>query len=305
MSGAGAIHRYISPLRYPGGKAKVANYLKLLILENNLLGARYVEPYAGGASVALTLLVEDYVSTITINDLNPGVYAFWHSVLEETADLCKLVETAPLTIDEWRRQRALAFAPNSTALQRGFATLFLNRTNRSGIISGGGVIGGLDQTGTWKMDARFQRDEIIRRIRKVARFRSRINVTCVDTLDLLSTAAPDDDCLYFLDPPYYVKGERLYDNFYGHDDHSRIRDVVVALHSPWVVSYDAAPEILRMYSDCLSVRYSASYSAHKRQSGSEVMFFRAGLTVPDGSPYAVAASEVDKARLATFVGPLS
>lgn len=294
-----AIHRYASPLRYPGGKAKVANYLKLLILDNDLLGVKYLEPYAGGASVALTLLYEDYVSSIAINDLNPGVYAFWHSVLAYTDEFCELVAETPLTVDEWQRQRTAAFTEESSDLARGFATFFLNRTNRSGIVAGG-VIGGLDQTGPWKIDARFPRGELIRRIRKIARFRSRITVTGVDTLGLLKAAPKSDQSLYFLDPPYYIKGEGLYDNFYGHDDHVRIRDAVTELASPWVVSYDAAPEIMQMYRDCQSLRYSLSYSASTRQRGSEVMLFAPHLIPPEESPSDVSAARIEDVRLEAF-----
>jgi DNA adenine methylase len=268
----------------------------LLILENELLGIRYVEPYAGGASVALSLLFEDYVSSVVINDLNRGVYALWLAVLTDTDRLCELVQTVPVTVDEWQRQREIAFSHNSSDLERGFATFFLNRTNRSGIVSGG-VIGGLDQIGRWKIDARFPRDELIRRIRKVARFRSRITLTCEDTLALLGRARPDNSSLYFLDPPYYDRGHRLYDNFYSHGDHVTIRDAILKLNSVWVVSYDAAKPILQMYSDYQSLRYTLAYSANARLFGSEVMFFSPSLTPPEESPPSVSTERVDTARL--------
>lgn len=289
-------HRYLSPLRYPGGKAKVANFLKILLLENGLTGADYVEPYAGGASVALSLLFEDYVSTVQVNDLNTGVHAFWQAALHETDAFCGLIEKAPLTVEEWRRQRVLAFGDTVSPLERGFATFYLNRTNRSGIISGG-VIGGLDQTGPWKIDARFPRDELVRRVRKAARFRTRITVTQRDTLALLTeTTGEHGRRFYFLDPPYYAKGERLYDNFYDHDDHVAIRQAVGMLQQPWAVSYDAAPEIMRMYAAYPSLRYSLSYSASTRHLGAEVMFLAPQLAVPEESPAGVSPGRVDNSR---------
>jgi DNA adenine methylase len=290
--------RYASPLRYPGGKAKVANFVKLILMENNLVGCRYVEPYAGGASVALSLLFEDWVETVHMNDLNAGVHAFWQSVLHETDKLCGLVLDTPLDVEQWRYQREKAFAFGSTQLERGFATFYLNRTNRSGIIAGG-VIGGLDQTGPWKMDARYSRDELIRRIRKVARFRSRITVTCNDTALLLAEAAAQADpgvALYFLDPPYYVKGKGLYDNFYKHEDHVLIHDAVLALNQPWIVSYDAAPEILGIWADRQPLDYSLAYSASSRQDGQEVMFLSPELVVPGGSPASVPQETVSRTR---------
>ena len=298
--------RYASPLRYPGGKAQVVNFLKVLMLENDLVGGEYIEPYAGGASVALSLLFEDYVSTVHINDLNQGIYDFWHSVLYESEELCGLIEQAPLTVNEWRRQRDIAASDDVSVLQRGFATFYLNRTNRSGIISGG-LIGGLDQTGPWKMDARFPRDELTRRVRKIARFRSRIWISRQDTLELLATASSQESSnrLYFLDPPYYARGKRLYDNFYDHDDHQGIRDAIIGMRDPWIVSYDSAPEILRMYRECRSLRYSLSYSANARTLGAEVMFFAPGLVIPEASPQEISSKYVNDARLGALTLPFA
>jgi len=141
--------RYYSPLRYPGGKAKVANYVKLVMLQNDLVDVEYVEPYAGGASVALALLFEDYASYVHINDINRGVHAFWDAVLNDADDLCERVMQTALTVEEWLHQREVYRNPESDGLDLGFATFFLNRTNRSGIIANGGVIGGPDPTGPW------------------------------------------------------------------------------------------------------------------------------------------------------------
>lgn len=295
--------RYVSPLRYPGGKAQVVKFIKLLILKNDLIGSTYVEPYAGGASVALSLLFEDYVSSVHINDLNLGVYDFWQSVLCYPDIFCRMIEEAALTIEEWRRQRNIAIHPSSTAVERGFATFYLNRTNRSGIISGG-VIGGVNQEGPWKLNARFPRAELVRRIRKIARFRSRITLTRCDALALLQSV-PSGRRFYFLDPPYYARGERLYDNFYNHDDHQKICDAMANLKDPWVVSYDAAPEIMHMYSQYRSLRYSLSYSANSRGRGSEIMFSAPGLVMPEMAPSEVSAQKVDNARLHSMMIPLA
>lgn len=297
MTGA-ATGRYLSPLRYPGGKGRVANFLKLLMLENDLLGADYVEPYAGGASVALALLFEDYAGHVHINDINPGVHAFWQAVLQDADELCHRIEATPVTIREWRRQRDVYRSPASSGMDLGFATFYLNRTNRSGIISGG-VIGGLNQTGPWKLDARYNAPELCRRIRKVHRFRSRITLTNEDAADLLvKWAQPGQpEALLYLDPPYYVKGGDLYDNFYEHEDHARIACLVAALPHPWLISYDADPEIIAMYSPEARNRYELSYSAAQRVRGSEVMFSAPGLVMPDGAPAGVSARRVDAARM--------
>lgn len=303
MSGA-QLGRYTSPLRYPGGKGKISNYVKLLMLENEFIGRDYVEPYAGGASVALSLLFEDYADHIHINDLNSGIFSFWHSVLYETDQLCELIDSTPVNLKSWSQQKRIYDNPSSTELQLGFSTFFLNRTNRSGIISGG-VIGGQDQRGDWKIDARYNRVELIRRIRKIARYRSRISLTNLDAnifLDRWSGTRRESEAFIYLDPPYYVKGAGLYDNFYNSDDHVSVSRVVKKLAHPWIVSYDAASQILALYSEYPSVRYSLSYSAASASKGKEVMFFHPEIVIPgsgsmnpsgiDGEAFKIARSNL-------------
>ncbi|HAY93871.1 DNA adenine methylase, partial [Shewanella sp.] len=79
---------FYTPLRYPGGKGKLAYYLKALIQENNLLDCHYIEPFAGGAGVAFELLMQEYVRKVTINDIDPAIHAFWFSVLNHTDEFC-------------------------------------------------------------------------------------------------------------------------------------------------------------------------------------------------------------------------
>jgi DNA adenine methylase len=290
--------RYPSPLRYPGGKGKVANYIKLLLLENDLVGCEYVEPYAGGASVALSLLFEEYADHIHINDLNRSVHAFWKVVLERSVDLCDLVASVNVTTEEWHRQRAIQAEDDPDEFDLAFSTFFLNRTSRSGII-GGGIIGGLDQTGQWKIDARFNRNDLIRRIRKIARYRNRITVTCLDAAEYVTKVLPGISSPFiYLDPPYYVKGEGLYQNFYRDSDHKQIKALVSELRAPWVVSYDSAPVIAELYEAFPSIGYDLNYSAQRRHRGAELMFFGPGLVLPDvSSPANVPFSVVDDFRI--------
>jgi DNA adenine methylase len=289
--------RFPSPLRYPGGKGKLANFLKLLFLENDLLGCEYVEPYAGGASVALSLLFEDYASHIHINDLNPSIYAFWKVVLEDAESLCERIANVEITTEEWARQRAIQEEANPPDLELAFSTFFLNRTSHSGII-GGGIIGGRRQTGKWKIDARFGREDLIRRIRKIARHRRRITVTCVDAAHFLKDDLPRiDNPFVYLDPPYFVKGAELYQSSYSPEDHKAIAALVNGLAVPWIVSYDAVEEIEILYQPAPQRRYDLSYSAGARYSGREVMFFSDLLRVPDlASPAIVPSQTVDAVR---------
>jgi DNA adenine methylase len=276
-------HGFTSPLRYPGGKGMLANFMKLVIARNGLLDGHYVEVYAGGAGVVWSLLLAEYVQHVHVNDIDRALYAFWTSVLEETDELSRLIRDTKISMPVWRRQRQILNRPTEhSTVQLGFATFFLNRTNRSGII-GGGVIGGQRQTGTWKLDARFNKRDLITRIEKIARYRRRISLSRLDAADFLRQVVPTlpPKTLLYLDPPYYVKGGGLYEHHYHHHDHVLIAGMVKQLEKPaWVVSYDAAPEILRLYRGFRRQEYDLAYSAQERYAGTEVMFFGPQLRVP-------------------------
>lgn len=275
---------HFTPLRYPGGKGKLAAYVKSLMKANRLLDGEYVEPYAGGAAIGLELLFHDYVSRIHINDLSRPIYAFWRSVLEHTDELCQLVRDTPRTVDAWDEQKnVLANEAHHDVLAIGFAAFFLNRTNRSGILNGG-VIGGRDQTGPWKIDARYNSDELTYRIEAIAKMRSRINLTRMDALKFLKKGVQrwSKKTLIYLDPPYYVKGRDLYYHFYKHEDHERVAHFVRAEISTqqWIVSYDDVPEIRDLYKGLRRTIYGIGYSARTMRRGAEVMFFCDSLGVP-------------------------
>lgn len=276
-------HNFTSPLRYPGGKGMLANFIKLILSTNNLLDGHYVEVYAGGAGIAWSLLFEEYVQHIHINDLNPSLHAFWQSVLDTPDAICKLIYDTPITIEEWQRQKAIQTdSSNYSLLELGFSTFFLNRTNRSGIILGG-VIGGKQQTGKWKLDARFNRDDLAKRIERIGRYAKRISLYKRDAADFITTILPTlpSKTLVYLDPPYYVKGQGLYENHYTHQDHVQIASLVsTKINQPWLVSYDAAPEIVNLYNKFRNIRYDLSYSAQNRYAGAEIIFFSSRLAVP-------------------------
>ncbi len=233
---------HFTPLRYPGGKAKLAAYVKSLMKENRLLDGEYVEPYAGGAAIALELLFQEYVSQIHINDVSRPVYAFWKSALSETEAFCRSIIKTPLTVRQWDKQKQVVEHPfDHDSLALGFATFFLNRTNRSGILNGG-IIGGRDQTGPWKIDARYNAKELVRRVEEIARMRNRIKLTRQDALKFLTAGAAKwpKETLIYLDPPYYVKGRDLYYDFYAPEDHAHIAKFVRGSikRQKWIVSYD-------------------------------------------------------------------
>jgi DNA adenine methylase len=279
--------RYLSPLRYPGGKAKLANFVKALFDANDLHGGHYAEPYAGGSSVGLALLFSGHASHIYINDVDPSIHAFWRCVLDQTDDLCRLVRETPLTIAEWDRQHRIHRAKErASRLELGFSTLFLNRTNRSGIIGSGGVIGGRDQCGEWRLDARFNRVELELRISRIAERRASISLSCLDAIDFVAQTATElpERSLTYLDPPYFGRGRRLYASRYEPEDHSAVATVMSAYPHPWIVSYDYTHEVLALYSMYRRKVYSLRYSAAVRASGKEVLVFSDDLTIPERAP---------------------
>jgi DNA adenine methylase len=275
---------HFTPLRYPGGKAKLAAFVKNLMKENRLLDGDYVEPYAGGAAIALELLFQEYVERIHINDVSRPVHAFWKSVLDHTEALSRLVRDTKLTVEAWDKQRRIIEKPKEHgALALGFATFFLNRTNRSGILNGG-IIGGRDQTGPWKIDARYNAPELVNRIQSIAALRDRIKLTRKDALKFLQAGIGrwPEKTLVYLDPPYYLKGRDLYYDFYKPEDHASVAEFVRSkiVKQRWIVSYDNAPAIRDLYKGAPHVVYDIGYSARSASHGSEVMFFGDDLRVP-------------------------
>lgn len=291
------IYRPASPLRYPGGKRKIVNFVKALLRENGLLDGNYAEPYAGGAGVALSLLFQEYSRKIHINDKSRSIYAFWHSVVHDSENFIALINDTKVSIEEWHRQRDVQKSKETAdLLTLGFSTFFMNRTNRSGIIAGG-VIGGLKQDGKWKLDVRFDKKSLIERIRKIARYRQRISVYNLDAIDFIQNILPaiPSPSLLNLDPPYYIKGQSVYDNFYEHDDHVKIAQVVSQLDTPWIATYDNVPEIIVMYKKFRQKSYGLCYTAGKKQRGTEIMIFSKRLRIPADQEIVTAP----KSRIAT------
>ncbi|HEX8363508.1 MAG TPA: DNA adenine methylase [Longimicrobium sp.] len=278
-----------TPLRYPGGKQKLTPFIAEILAENDLVGGHYVEPYAGGAGVAIELLLSGYVNNIHLNDSALPVYAFWNSVITQPESLCRMIASASLTVDEWKYRREIVRAPEGhSELEVGFSTLYLNRCNRSGVLTGG-LIGGLSQTGKWLMDARFPRNELIRRVEVIAARAESITIHRQDAEDFVKGYVSDlpIDTFVYCDPPYFEKSNRLYLNHYRPDDHRRIAEVIqTELSRPWIVSYDNAPEILEFYKVRRSFTYNLQYNASRAYQGREIFVFSDDVHIPRESALA-------------------
>lgn len=273
--------RSISPLRYPGGKKILTSFLATILKINRINNGVYVEPFAGGAGAALNLMMLEHVHNIVINDADYNVYCFWQAVLNNSDSFKRRLKSVRVTINTWERQKIILENPkNYDQFDVGFATFFLNRCNRSGILNAG-PIGGMNQSGPYKIDARFNKKELSERVDKIAYYRDRIEVYNLDAIDLLKMFSNSKRCLIYIDPPYFIGGKKLYLNYYKSDDHSNLsRFIQSELFPPWVLSYDNVPEIAKLYSQRNSLTYDLRYSANVAKTGKEIMFFSDKLRVP-------------------------
>ena len=268
---------YYSPLRYPGGKNCIFPFISKLFYENQLLGCGYAEPYAGGAGLALRLLFEGYVDHIYINDLDNSIYSFWKCIIENPDEFCEWIEEVDISIANWIKYKEIQNQSRScNLLDIAKSTFFLNRTNVSGVIKGG-VIGGLDQSGKYKIDARFNRQGLIDRIQKLKTVKNRIFVSNLDGIHFVNKIdKKKEEILIYLDPPYFQKGANLYMNFYTKSDHEQLSMRVHSLKKDWIVSYDNSQFILNLYAGQRKIIHKLSQSASNR-IGDEIFIFSNGI----------------------------
>ena len=279
-----------SPLRYPGGKAAIADFF-VEILDKNGISAKgtYCEPFAGGAGAALTLLLTGRVSNIIINDYDKCIASFWKSVIYDTDDFVELIKKTDITLDNWEIQRQIYDASEKidirskkNRLALAFATFFLNRCNRAGILPKAGPIGGRTQAGKYKIDARFIKEKLISRIQAIAQYKTHITVTHYDAIDFLKKLPrltdTQQDCLLYLDPPYYHNGEKLYLNAYSHDDHVKLANEINTFDfCQWIMTYDNCEEIVNIYSQFPKIKIELipiNYSMQKVRKSTEILIHK-------------------------------
>lgn len=268
----------ISPLRYPGGKAKVYNQIVELLTKNNKLETTYIEPFAGGCGLALMLLKNNIVSNLILNDIDKSIYCFWKSVLKYNIDLCKMIDSAILTLEEREIQKSIQnnkekidMRKKEDVLKLGFSTFYLNRVNRSGIIKAG-VIGGINQNGNYKLDCRFNKKDLVEKIQEIYTYRDKIRFYNLDVIDFLQRIKKKDSFIFF-DPPYYNKGKDLYVNFYEHDDHLNLANKISKLKNDWIVTYDNEEEIKKMYKQFRQKEFDITYTLEKKRKTKEIIIF--------------------------------
>ena len=265
-----------SPLRYPGGKGKLAPFMGLMINKMNIKNGTYIEPFAGGAGVALMLLMEGYVDDIVINDYDKAIYSVWRAIISEPENLVDRILDTPINIDEWKKQKEIYVEQNKKySLDLAFATFFLNRTNRSGILKGG-PIGGFEQTGNYGIDARYNAEKLVERIRAVAKYKKHIKVYNKEIVSFIESVLTNygQNSMTYFDPPYFNKGPELYKNFFDKEDHAKIAQLILnGVPGNWIITYDDTPEIIELYKQQCIRRYDLNYSAANTGKSSEVIVF--------------------------------
>ena len=276
MTTKNSLPRFLSPLRYPGGKSCISKFMSALLADNDLEGVDYAEPYAGGAGLALFLLMSGLVSNIHINDLDKSIYAFWHVLLSSPDELCSWVSTVDVNLENWQYFHDMQNCPQKVSeSDLAKSTFFLNRTNVSGVISGG-PIGGRKQEGKYTLDVRFNRADLIKRIERISKYADHISLSNEDGIEFINGLNHNEDCFVYLDPPYYRKAPGLYMNFFEREDHERLASFVRELNAPWMVSYDYDEFILSLYTTPCRVKYQLSQCASNRV-GDEILIFKDSL----------------------------
>lgn len=275
-----------TPIRYPGGKSKIYPTVERIIRASGLEGCAYSEAFCGGAGLAVKLLLRGDVSRIFLNDVDPAVYSMWDAVVNHPEKLCSFLAGTEPTVDEWERQHDILVSSESPSLELGMAALFLNRTNRSGILRGG-PIGGKRQTGAWGIGARYNPEGLCAKVRRIAARASDIELHNLDAGDFIETVlcpmgTKGERMLANFDPPYVEKGPELYQNSFDEGDHRALAREITSCEFPWVVTYDAVPLVDEMYADFDLYDLEVGYSAARIRRERETLVAGPGVTVPDG-----------------------
>ena len=274
-----------SPLRYPGGKGKMSPFFKDVIETNNLRGCTYYELYAGGSAIALDLLLSNVVQQIVLNDADYHIYSLWNSILNDTDNFLRKLKNCTISIQSWKRHRNIYLDhTNHSELEVGFSTFFLNRCNRSGILTKAGPIGGIEQKGNYLIDARFNKKELIKRIKKIALRRNDISIFNLDTLNFIQQFREllnSPTSFIYMDPPYYQKGGTLYLNHYSNQDHVDIANELERMRNlKWIVTYDHVPEIENLYATFRTTSFSLNYSLQQIRKAKEIMILSDNILLP-------------------------
>lgn len=265
----------LSPLRYPGSKAGLIEWMDSFLNKNGLIGAQFVEPYAGSASLGLGLLSRGSISSLMIFERDPLLFSFWYSVFFRTDRLVALIERYEPSLKtreelNWLRKSEVVI--DDIELM-GYSALLFNRTGFSGVLNSG-PIGGISQTSKYTVDCRFNKPSLIERIVELSKFSSKVTVYFGDAIKALTDAnnADNSNRIFYVDPPYYIQGPKLYRYFYDFSDHLKLSETLVNAEYRWLLSYDDHPAIRHFYREFSIYEPQFRYSSRVPKKEHELLY---------------------------------
>ena len=269
--------RTYSPLRYPGGKTQLSKFLIEILKYNNLENVIYAEPFSGGFGAGLELLFSGKVRKVLINDFDISIYSIWYAILNETERFVQSIMMIDVTIEEWEKQKKIYDELKKSkvySFELALASYFLNRTNVSGIITGG-PIGGMNQESKYKLDCRFNKKNLAKKLKDISNWKYNIELYNYEAnvfIDKVLLKYSPEEIFIFFDPPYYEQGKNLYTNFFKHDDHTKLKRQIDKLkYYYWILTYDYHEEISDIYSEYSKYLYKINYSANKVRKANELL----------------------------------
>lgn len=300
LTGAQALTRDLTPLRYPGGKGSLKYFLANALVDNGLYGKALVEPFCGGAGASIPLLEAGMIDHLYLNDKSPAVFNFWKNVFFNTGEFLNVISKCDVTLEEWGRQKHIANNPNDySSIEVGFSTFFLNRCNRSGLLSAG-PIGGMEQAGKYKIDCRFNKENLINRIEKISSFRDKVSVSGQDASVFLESLSDDvlNESLIFIDPPYVAQGKSLYKGYsFSEKDHEEFSRYIKQKAWKWIITYDDHPLIHALYAERAVGVIELSYLMQSAKLGRELLVASTHCRIPFPIEDFANDLEIDAAKL--------
>ena len=262
-----------TPLRYPGGKSALADFVWHTMELSGCTEIPYCEPFAGGAGVAMSLLLRGKVKSVILNDLDTGIYSIWYAIFNDTEWFIEAISNADVTLVVREQQKKVYNElKDSYGYSRdlAFATFFLNRVNYSGILTGG-PIGGLEQKGKYKLDCRFNKQSLITKIKEIAKYRDNVQLFHMDAVELLKNQS---NIFVFADPPYWQAGDMLYEASVEHSKLAKVLCESKDIH--WIATYDNNINVANIYEEygAHSKLFELQYSASRKRKELECMFYK-------------------------------
>ena len=226
-----------SPFRYPGGKTWLVPTARKWFLQADV-DSLLIEPFAGGGIIALTAVAERFFDHVTMVELDDDMAAAWSTILSDDCQwLIKRISSFDVTADSVNESVAHA---NDGIKERGFATIVRNRTNHGGILAKGS---GMIKTGEngRGLSSRWYPSTLVKRIVDIHRMRDRITFIHGDAFEVMEQHINDENCFFFIDPPYTIAGRRLYSHF--EVDHRKIFELASQMRGHFLLTYDDTIEV--------------------------------------------------------------